>query len=117
MNEQRQATLHRIGDLDPLPDGGAGFERKAVLGDELMLLQAWIPAGTEVAAHEHPHEQMSYIIQGRVQFWSGPDDTEVVLEAGDVVHIPGNVVHRAKALEDTVQFDAFHPTRPDLLEG
>jgi quercetin dioxygenase-like cupin family protein len=37
--------------------------------------------------------------------------------AGEVLHIPSNVVHSAIALEDTVDLDIFSPPRQDWLDG
>ena len=39
------------------------------------------------------------------------------MHAGEVLHIPSNVPHKAIALEDTVDLDVFTPVRQDWLDG
>jgi len=36
--------------------------------------------------------------------------------AGEVLHIPSNVPHEARALEDTLDVDVFDPPRQDWLD-
>ena len=36
--------------------------------------------------------------------------------AGEVLTIPSNVVHKAEALEDTLDVDVFSPPRQDWLD-
>ena len=70
--------------------------------------------GTEVPDHSHPHEQMGIMISGRLEFTVG-GHTEI-LEAGDIWRIPGNVPHRARAIDGpAVALDVFHPIREDYL--
>ena len=40
---------------------------------------------------------------------------EVVVRAGEVLHIPSNLPHKAEALEDTLDVDVFSPPREDWL--
>jgi quercetin dioxygenase-like cupin family protein len=37
--------------------------------------------------------------------------------SGGLLHIPSNVPHKAEALEDTLDLDAFAPPRADWLDG
>jgi len=37
------------------------------------------------------------------------------VKAGEVLHIPSNIWHRAEALEDTLDVDVFSPPREDWL--
>ena len=39
------------------------------------------------------------------------------MRAGEVLHIPSNLPHKAEALEDTVDLDVFTPIRQDWLDG
>jgi unsaturated pyranuronate lyase len=54
-----------------------------------------------------------------LRLWLGPDDDEEMFDvrAGDVLHIPSNVPHRAEALENTLDVDVFSPPRADWLDG
>ncbi len=58
------------------------------------------------------------ILEGALHFFIGADESqEVVVHAGEVLHIPSNVPHKAIALEDTVDLDVFTPIRQDWLDG
>ena len=68
----------------------------------------------------HPHRDMeiiTYILEGGLRFWIGDDESEVIdVRAGEVLHIPALVKHKAEALEDTVDVDIFSPPRQDWLD-
>ena len=89
--------------------------RRSVLqsGEKLMLVRIEIAAGKAVAAHQHPHEQITHLLAGRVEFTVG--DTQMVLEPGDSCLLEPDVAHGATALEDSVLIDAFAPPREDFL--
>ena len=42
-------------------------------------------------------------------------EQEVVVRAGEVLHLPSHVPHEAHALEDTLDVDVFSPPRQDWL--
>ena len=75
-------------------------------------------AGSAVPLHAHPHEQISFISQGRL-LWTigeGEDQKQVEVGPGDVIVAPPNVPHGVKLLSDTARvIDAFHPIREDFL--
>ena len=53
-----------------------------------------------------------------LRFWLGDDESEVVdVHAGDVLHLPSNLPHKAQALETTLDVDVFCPPRQDWLDG
>ncbi|MEJ2679762.1 MAG: hypothetical protein P8174_11935 [Gemmatimonadota bacterium] len=65
-----------------------------------------------------PRERVTDALHRKVHFWLGEDGSEeVVVRAGEVLHIPSNLPHRAQALEDTVDVDVFSPPRQDWLNG
>ena len=39
-----------------------------------------------------------------------------MVRAGEVLHIPGNLPHKAEALEDTLDVEVFSPPRQDWLD-
>jgi quercetin dioxygenase-like cupin family protein len=41
---------------------------------------------------------------------------EEIVSAGEVLVIPSNVVHKAEALEDTLDVDIFSPPRQDWID-
>jgi quercetin dioxygenase-like cupin family protein len=98
--------------------------RQFVVGTETMLARIFLRAGGVVPRHRHVNEQVTYVLEGALQFrlWEDPEDLEgagrqVVVRAGEVLCIPPNVPHEALALEDTVDLDVFTPPRRDWIEG
>ena len=90
-----------------------GIDAQLFPGEQLMVMRVLFEKGASDAAHSHPHEQMSLILQGEVEFTIGEE--QKTLKAGDVVLIPGNVTHSAKALVDSELIDVFTPVREDLV--
>jgi quercetin dioxygenase-like cupin family protein len=71
-----------------------------------------------VPQHSHHNEQLTYIVSGALHFHIGADRArEVIVRAGEVLHLPSNVPHEARALEDTLDVDIFSPPRQDWLDG
>jgi quercetin dioxygenase-like cupin family protein len=83
-----------------------------------MLTHVYFTKGTEVPRHQHHNEQITYILEGALQFhFGGADEETHTVHAGEVVVIPSNVPHRAVAREDTLDVDVFAPPRSDWLDG
>ena len=77
-----------------------------------MLAQVYLEQGCVVPKHSHENEQLTYILEGTLRFWLGDDESEVVdVAAGEVLHIPSNLPHKAEALETTLDVDIFCPPR------
>ncbi|HEY2066763.1 MAG TPA: cupin domain-containing protein [Gemmatimonadaceae bacterium] len=94
------------------------ISRKLITGDQMMIAHVYLKKGALVPQHSHHNEQLTYIISGALQFWIGADRAEeVVVRAGEVLHLPSNVPHEARALEDTLDVDVFSPPRQDWLDG
>jgi quercetin dioxygenase-like cupin family protein len=92
------------------------LERKLITGDDIMLAHVFLQKGCVVPKHQHHNEQFTYIINGALRFTIGEDGAEeVIVRAGEVLHIPSNVWHEAEALEDTLDMDIFSPPREDWL--
>ena len=72
-------------------------------------------ARAHAAAHQHPHEQIVWMLKGKMDFRIGSDRRSMI--AGDVAVIPGNVEHEAIFPEDTEVIDIFAPPREDFLAG
>jgi quercetin dioxygenase-like cupin family protein len=87
--------------------------REMVVGDNLMLARVFLKKGAHVPEHHHHNEQLTYILEGALKF--AIDGKEIVVRAGEVLCIPGNMVHEAWALEDTLDLDIFNPPREDWL--
>src|SRR5207245_11398778 len=81
------------------------------------LTHVYIQKCCMVPRHAHENEQLTYILEGALQFLIGADgDREIVVRAGEVLFIPSNVSHEAHALEDTLDVDVFSPPRQDWLD-
>jgi quercetin dioxygenase-like cupin family protein len=94
------------------------IERRVITGDRVMIAHVYLEKGAVVPRHAHENEQVTYILEGALRFWIGDDEAEeIVVRAGEVLHIPSNVPHRAEALEDTLDVDVFSPPRQDWLDG
>jgi quercetin dioxygenase-like cupin family protein len=100
---------------EPVTDA---ISRRIITGDDMMIAHVYLNKGAVVPQHSHHNEQLTYILEGALHFWIGEDGAEeVIVGAGEVLHIPSNVPHRAKALEDTLDVDVFSPPRADWLNG
>ena len=101
----------------PLEDLNPLLQRQFVVGQEIMLARVLLKKGCIVPEHSHHNEQLTYIVEGALKFWIGDDGAqEVIVRAGEVLHIPSNVPHKAEALEDTLDVDVFSPIRQDWLD-
>ena len=89
--------------------------RKVISGRQGMMVWWHFKAGGVAAAHQHPHEQTSWMIKGRMDLRIGAEQRCMV--AGDVAVIPSGVEHEAFFPEDTELVDFFAPVREDFLAG
>jgi quercetin dioxygenase-like cupin family protein len=108
--------IHRRWSEVPLETVTDQISRKLITGQGMMLAQVFIKKGAIVPKHQHHNEQFTYILEGGLRFYMGEDGAEVIdVMAGEVLHIPSNVWHKAEALEDTLDVDIFNPPREDWL--
>ena len=111
-----EVTFYRWDDM-PKERVNDTLDRRLVTGDRIMLAHVYLKKGCIVPRHQHDNEQMTYILQGALHFWIGEDGAEqLTLRAGEVLHIPSNVWHKAEAVEDTLDVDVFSPPREDWLQ-
>ena len=94
------------------------ISRRLITGDRMMLAHVYLAKDSIVPRHSHENEQITWIVEGALRFWIGEDGAEeIIVRAGEVLHIPSNVPHEALALEDTLDVDVFSPPRQDWLDG
>jgi len=91
------------------------ISRKVIAGEKAMVAQVFIAKGGVVPEHHHESEQLTYILEGALEFEI--EGQTIVVSAGEVLRIPSHVPHRAVALEDTLDLDIFSPIRTDWLTG
>jgi len=112
-----RATLYRWADL-PKEQLKPDLGRRLISTERLMLAHVYLEKGCVVPQHSHENEQLTYILEGVLRFFLGEDESEVVdVAAGDVLHIPSHLPHKAEALETTLDVDIFCPPRQDWLDG
>jgi len=112
----KDVTLYRWDDM-PKEKVAEKFDRRLVTGERVMLAHVYLKQGFVVPRHQHDNEQFTYILEGALRFWIGEDESqELVVRAGEVLHLPSWVWHKAEALEDTLDVDIFSPPRQDWLD-
>lgn len=99
-----------IKDIKPkaLAPGLTGYY---VHGDQMTLGLVEIAAGSSLAEHKHIHEQITYIIEGRLDMMIGGEPFS--LTAGMCKVIPSDTLHSAIAITDCKLIDSFSPVRED----
>jgi len=95
-----KAVLSRWDDVR-LDKMRGGITRKFVHSDKMMVGQIHFKKGDSVPAHRHDNEQYTYVVVG----------------AGEIVLIPSDLLHSARADEDTFELDIFCPPRRDWIDG
>jgi quercetin dioxygenase-like cupin family protein len=115
--EGHGTRLYRWDDM-PKEELSAQVSRRLITAERLMLAHVYLEKGCIVPRHAHENEQLTWILEGVLRFWLGEDESEVVdVAAGQVLHIPSNLPHKAEALETTLDVDIFSPPRQDWLDG
>jgi len=113
-----QRVTHHVWAQIPAEPLKGTITRKLVTGERMMIAHVYLKKGDDVPRHQHENEQLTYIVEGALRLWFGPnDEREITVRAGEIVVIPSNVPHRALALEDTFDLDVFNPPRQDWLAG
>jgi quercetin dioxygenase-like cupin family protein len=108
-------TFYRWNDM-PIEQVNSGLSRRLVTGERVMLAHVYLKKGNIVPRHHHENEQLTYVVEGVLHFWIGEDESEeITIRAGEVLHLPSWVWHKAEAREDTLDVDIFSPPRADWL--
>jgi quercetin dioxygenase-like cupin family protein len=91
-----------------------GIERRTLChGNQMLMTEFRLRAGSVLPAHAHPHEQTGYLVSGRLRLRIGAEEHEMT--PGDSWNIPGGVEHQATIIEDSVALEVFSPVREDYL--
>ena len=114
MGGKRAAKWYRWDEV-PREELHERLSRRVITGDQVMLAHVYLKQGCVVPKHSHENEQFTYILEGALRFLVGEEADEIVVRAGEVLHLPANVPHEAHALEDTLDVDVFYPPREDWL--
>ncbi|MBN1955229.1 MAG: cupin domain-containing protein [Anaerolineae bacterium] len=89
-----------------------GLTRRAVWLENVMITFFTFEPNTVIPAHAHPHEQITYVVEGALEFTLGGETR--LLRSGEGVCIPLAVQHGARVLDEPAfVLDAWHPPRED----
>jgi quercetin dioxygenase-like cupin family protein len=92
-----------------------GIRRRTIAaGQQMMQMLVVLDSGSQLPEHQHPHEQITHVLRGRLRLLLAGVPHELV--AGQTICILGGMPHAADALADTLVIDTFSPPREDLLE-
>jgi len=110
-------TLKGFGTFAALPEEQISekVSRRVLCGDHGMIVWWSIGAGVHVQSHNHPSEQIVWVLKGEMEFRLGTERR--VCGRGDVVVVPGFEEHEAWFRADTEVIDFFAPPRRDFLPG
>jgi len=92
----------------------AGVDMSVLLGGAMMMGVVTLAPGAVVPLHEHPNEQIGYVLEGVITLTIGDETRD--LSPGASYLIPGNTPHEGSSAEGCVVLDVFSPPRPDYAE-
>ena len=90
-----------------------GVARKSFSGDGATLALHRLMPGHEPRPHSHPHEQLVYILAGRIRFHVAGEVRDI--GPGGLMAIPPHVEHWGEVIGDepVLNLDVFTPRRPE----
>ena len=88
-----------------------GIRGRYFHGDRMTTGDVILDADTDIPIHQHPHEQLTYLLEGQMEFIVGEE--KHLMEAGDIAIIPGGVLHGGRTLTRCRVIDTFAPARDD----
>ncbi len=92
-----------------------GISARFVTGSHIMFSFVRLAPGAVMPDHNHPHEQLGYVVEGSLVLNIAGDERN--LQPGDAYAIPGGVTHRAVGGPNgCFVLDAFSPPREEYLE-
>ena|SRR5579862_414909 len=91
----------------------SGVVRRSFSGEHATLAFTTLAPGHAPNPHSHPHEQIVYVLSGRLRFVVG--DEEAIVGAGHILVVPPGVEHWAETIGDepAVDLSVFSPRRDD----
>lgn len=89
-----------------------GCRAQFVHSDNMTLAYWSIEADAAIADHAHAHEQVVNVLAGTIELTV--DGETKRLRPGDVVLVPPNASHHARAVTYCRVLDVFYPVREDF---
>jgi mannose-6-phosphate isomerase-like protein (cupin superfamily) len=96
------------------------YKRAAAIMDQALVSFVELSSGYDYPAglppDQHPFDQLMFMIEGRLEMILNGNES-YVMETGDVLYIPANVMHSAKLInnEPCYLMEMFAPIRTDYL--
>ena len=98
----------------PVEDLGAGVSRKILAHNgSMMQVEVFFEEGAIGPMHNHPHEQLTYVLSGEFEFTIG--DVTKTVKAGDTLYKTSGIMHGCVCTKKGVLIDTFTPQRQDFL--
>ena len=92
-----------------------GIKRKTLVhGANTLMTEFLLEKDRTLPMHSHPYEQTGYLVSGHIVLTIRDHEYDTL--PGDSWCIPGDVVHGAKVIEDSVAIEVFSPVREDYLQ-
>lgn len=103
----------RVDEVEPVEhiEPGLCWRRTLSYGQRLMLVHWTLEEGMVSPVHSHPHEMISYVVEGLLSYALGGQT--YMLGPGDSLLVPSNVQHGATALKPSILLDIFSPPRDE----
>ncbi len=96
-------------------DGGI-TRRVGAYHDNLMIVEVSFEEGSIGVLHSHPHEQITYVLEGEFEFVVNNELHENrVVKAGESLYKQPNIEHGAVCLKKGKLLDIFTPMREDFI--
>lgn len=106
-----QGSLGRWADAKPVEMVPGLIRRTLAETDDAQMVEIRAQAGADVPFHNHPAQQITYVISGQIDLTV--DGVLYSVMPGDACAIPGGVEHKAYFPVETVSVDAFSPPRAE----
>ncbi len=89
-----------------------GVTLKSISGEKTMITFFDLEPNSIIPSHSHHHEQITYILEGEMEFVLG--GKKRILKSGDGVVVPSDTEHSGRILDKpTKALDAWYPIRED----
>jgi quercetin dioxygenase-like cupin family protein len=101
------AGFFRVDEL-PAKTMVAGVQVRSVHLADLMMTFVEYPEGATVPLHHHPYEQITYVLEGRLEVCLGANTR--LLGPGEGVQVPANMEHSSRPIGGPARaLDAWTP--------
>lgn len=89
-----------------------GFTGRFIHSDYMTVAHWEIKKGSLLEAHSHPHEQITFILSGKILFKTAEGNATLETRQGAI--FAPEETHEGVVLEDSIVIDLFNPVREDF---